>query len=101
MLSSTLLSRPKARPPAGELTKESISQLRTQAAALTSAVAETYSKEDKFKLRICNLEGVIKTKAVVTGDAGPRRANKETRETEHKQGCKKIGTAGPQVLRKV
>ena len=47
---------------ATEMTKESISQLQTQTAALTSAVAETYSKEDEFKLRIRNMEGVITNK---------------------------------------
>ena len=64
------------------ITKESITALQTQSAMLTSAIAETYSKEDESKLRIRNLEGVIKTKAVLTGDAGPKRANKELRENE-------------------
>ena len=77
---------------ATELTKESISQLHTQTAALTSAVAETYSKEDEFQFQIRNLEGVVTTKAVVTGDAGPRRANKETRETELKDWIKALAT---------
>ena len=62
--------------------RESISALQTQTAALTSAVAETYSKEDELKLRLRNLEGVVTTKAMLTGDAGPRRTNKETRERE-------------------
>ena len=67
-----------------ENTKESISALQTQTALLTSAVAKTYSKEDEFKLRLRNLEGVVTTRAVLTGDAGPRRTNKETREAELK-----------------
>ena len=58
--------------------------LQNQSAMLTSAIAEAYSKDDESKLRLRNLEGVIKTKAVLTGDAGPKRANKELRENELK-----------------
>ena len=38
------------------LAKESITALQVQTAKLTSAVAETYSKEDETKLRLRNLE---------------------------------------------
>ena len=64
------------------IAKQSITALQVQTAKLTSAVAETYSKEDETKLRLRNLEGVVKTKAVLTGDAGHRRVNKEKRENE-------------------
>ena len=59
-----------------------ITNLQTQVASLTSAVAETAQGECDKMLRLRNLDKVLATKIITTGRFEDKRANKSSREEE-------------------
>ena len=62
--------------------QESITALKVQTAGLTSALSEVSSKDDDKKLRIRNIDSLLKTPLLTSGDSSAIRASKEKREGE-------------------
>ena len=61
--------------------EQSVTALKVQTALLTSAVAEVNAKDDDRKLRIHNIDSILKTK-VSSGDRNAVRESKDKRECE-------------------
>ena len=64
--------------------KVGITQLQAQVGAITSAVAETSHNESDKKLKLRNLESVLKTNLVTDGNYEARKTSRESREKEIK-----------------
>ena len=64
------------------INKLKFTNLQTQVASLTSAVAETAQGECDKMLRLRNLDKVLTTKTITTGSFEDKRANKSSREEE-------------------